>query len=130
MAPETDPLALDHLQRLKPSMRPGQDGPGNGATGWTPWSGDGAFNEAGARWPRKPVRAYQRAVLVVRPSMRPGQDGPGNLVEDVPSPYLSAPSMRPGQDGPGNEAKTTVRTEAFPPSMRPGQDGPGNRERC
>ena len=54
MAPETEHQPNDALGVLKPSMRPGQDGPGN----------------LGARLLEK--------VEENRPSMRPGQDGPGN----------------------------------------------------
>ena len=53
MAPETR-----HYGRLRntlaiPSMRPGQDGPGNLGGPDGPELRPRAFNEAGARWPRK-----------------------------------------------------------------------------
>ena len=50
-----------------PSMRPGQDGPGNGHATAHCHIDVTPFNEAGARWPRKPrVDLGVRALFVVR----------------------------------------------------------------
>ena len=53
MAPETRRSSMVSASISFPSMRPGQDGPGN----WSAWTtvveSAAAFNEAGARWPRK-----------------------------------------------------------------------------
>ena len=53
MAPETHDRDTAGWFGLQPSMRPGQDGPGNGEI----------------------AAVIER---LNRPSMRPGQDGPGN----------------------------------------------------
>ena len=46
----------DSARVQPPSMRPGQDGPGNGCGQYGDADDGAAFNEAGARWPRKHVR--------------------------------------------------------------------------
>ena len=77
MAPETLVGLLDGHAVLLPSMRPGQDGPGNPAIRDELPGQLQPFNEAGARWPRKQRQPAHPAPQRL-PSMRPGQDGPGN----------------------------------------------------
>ena len=58
MAPETEGTTPMRAVVVTPSMRPGQDGPGNPASTSRSRSGVVSFNEAGARWPRKLARGY------------------------------------------------------------------------
>ena len=97
-----NPDPMKPLQTLA-SMRPGHDGPGN----WLPTvlshQHPNCFNEAGARWPRKYVRPRLGRFHTCSASMRPGHDGPGNRkINDLIDPAIGA-SMRPGHDGPGND---------------------------
>ena len=55
MAPETRLHPDGAPVMLLASMRPGHDGPGNQTTPLMRIQGIISFNEAGARWPRKPV---------------------------------------------------------------------------
>ena len=78
MAPETRIEFQRSMSAWTPSMRPGQDGPGNLLSRFATTCRLHAFNEAGARWPRKRQRTMRRSQELLVPSMRPGQDGPGN----------------------------------------------------
>ena len=93
------------------------------------WIGDSTyrpFNEAGARWPRKP-EGGRNPYASNFPSMRPGQDGPGNSRGRLQRPQRTPAFNEAGARWPRKHNPTNVvALKKEEPSMRPGQDGPGN----
>ena len=111
-----------------PSMRPGQQGPGNHAV--DPFLEDVllAFNEAGATRPRKPSATRSTRRWLAGPFNEAGATRPRKRQGERRRGHAGrrGPSMRPGQQGPGNVTREDTMAEAETPSMRPGQQGPGN----